>query len=71
MTTQTISSRATQPWRGVVAGLLVAAATQHVNADLAFLDLAEEALLADDGAALASLARPEVPAPNSDESAVG
>ena len=27
MTTQTLSSRATQPWRGVVAGLLVAAVT--------------------------------------------
>jgi DNA-binding PadR family transcriptional regulator len=41
-----------------VAGLLVAAATQHVNADLAFLDLAEEELLADGGVALAALARP-------------
>ncbi len=60
-----------RPGVDLVAGLLLAAATQHVNADLAFLDLAEEALLADDGAALASLARPEVPAPNSDESAVG
>jgi DNA-binding PadR family transcriptional regulator len=41
-----------------VAGLLIAAATQHVNADLAFLDLAEEDLLGDDGAALAELAGP-------------
>ena len=47
-----------------VAGLLVAAATQHVNADLAFLDLAEEELLADGGAALAALTRPAVPLPS-------
>jgi DNA-binding PadR family transcriptional regulator len=47
----------------LVAGLLVAAATQHVNADLAFLDLAEEELLADGGAALATLARPAMPPP--------
>lgn len=54
-----------------VAGLLVAAATQHVNADLVFLDLAEEELLADGGAALATLTRPAVPRPSdgSDESA--
>jgi hypothetical protein len=38
-----------------VARLLIAAATEHVNADLAFLDLAEEDLLGDD-AALADLA---------------
>jgi hypothetical protein len=44
-----------------VAGLLVAAATQHVNTDLAFLDLAEEELLADGGA---ELARPAVPRPS-------
>lgn len=47
-----------------VAGLLVAAATQHVNADLAFLDLAEEELLADGGAALATLTTPTVPEPS-------
>jgi DNA-binding PadR family transcriptional regulator len=47
-----------------VAGLLVAAATQHINADLAFLDLAEEELLSDGGAALASLARPSIPEPS-------
>jgi DNA-binding PadR family transcriptional regulator len=41
-----------------VAGLLLTAATQHVTADLAFLDLAEEDLLGDDAAALAELARP-------------
>jgi DNA-binding PadR family transcriptional regulator len=46
-----------------VAGLLIAAATQHVNADLAFLDLAEEDLLGDDGAALAELAGPASPRP--------
>lgn len=40
-----------------VAGLLVAAATQHVNADLTFLDLAEESLLGDE-TALAELAMP-------------
>lgn len=42
-----------------VAGLLVTAASQHVNADLAFLDLAEEELLTDE-TALAELARPPV-----------
>lgn len=41
-----------------VAGLLLTAATQHVTADLAFLDLAEEDLLGDDAAALAELAHP-------------
>jgi DNA-binding PadR family transcriptional regulator len=41
-----------------VAGLLLTAATQHVTADLAFLDLAEEDLLGDDAAALAELAPP-------------
>lgn len=46
-----------------VAALLVAAAAQHVNADLAFLDLAEEELLADGGSALAALAGPAVPIP--------
>ena len=40
-----------------VAGLLVTAAAQHVNADLAFLDLVEEQLLTDD-TALAELAAP-------------
>jgi DNA-binding PadR family transcriptional regulator len=47
-----------------VAALLVAAAAQHVNADLAFLDLAEEELLADGGAALTALAGPAVPMPS-------
>lgn len=42
----------------------MAAAAAHVNADLAFLELAEEELLADGGAALAALAGPAaVPAP--------
>lgn len=41
-----------------VARLLLTAATQHVAADLAFLDLAEEDLLGDDAAALADLALP-------------
>lgn len=42
-----------------MAGLLVTAANQHVNADLAFLDLAEEQLLTDE-TALAELATPPV-----------
>lgn len=42
-----------------VAALLVTAAGQHVDADLAFLDLAEEQLLGDE-AALAELAEPVV-----------
>lgn len=41
-----------------VAGLLVAAAAQHVNADLAFLELAEEQLLGADAPPLAELTRP-------------
>jgi len=41
-----------------VAGLLLTAATQHVTADLAFFDLAEEDLLSGDAAALAELAQP-------------
>jgi DNA-binding PadR family transcriptional regulator len=47
-----------------VAGLLVTAAAQHVNADLGFLDLAEDELLADGGAGLAELAKPVVPRPS-------
>jgi len=43
-----------------IAGLLVAAATQHVNADLAFLDLAEEELFSDNGAGLKELTEPVV-----------
>jgi DNA-binding PadR family transcriptional regulator len=46
-----------------VAGLLVTAATQHVGADLTFLDMAEEQLLSDD-AALTDLARPTLPRPD-------
>lgn len=42
-----------------VAALLVTAASEHVNADLAFLDLAEEELLGDESA-LADLAAPPV-----------
>ena len=38
-----------------VVALLLAAASRHVGADLAFLDDAEESLLADGGAALASI----------------
>ena len=45
----------------LVAGLLLSAAGQHVNADLAFLDQAEEELLAD--GALDALTGPIVPAP--------
>jgi DNA-binding PadR family transcriptional regulator len=40
-----------------VVGLLLSAAARHVSADLAFLDDAEQALLADGGAALARSAR--------------
>jgi DNA-binding PadR family transcriptional regulator len=46
-----------------VARLLVIAATQHVSADLTFLDLAEEQLLGADAEALAELARPALPRP--------
>lgn len=45
----------------LVAGLLLSAAGQHVNADLAFLDQAEEELLA--AGALEALTGPIVPAP--------
>jgi len=54
----------------LVAALLVTAASQHVNADLAFLELAEEKLLADGGAALATLTSPAGPRP-SDADATG
>ncbi|MDO3702533.1 PadR family transcriptional regulator [Micromonospora sp. C28SCA-DRY-2] len=40
-----------------VVGLLLSAASRHVEADLAFVDDAESALLADGGATLAALAR--------------
>jgi DNA-binding PadR family transcriptional regulator len=46
-----------------VAGLLLTAATQHVNADLEFLELAEEELLGDGAAALAELTGPAIPRP--------
>jgi DNA-binding PadR family transcriptional regulator len=42
-----------------VVGLLLAAAARHVAADLAFLDDAEETLLADGGAILSTVARRE------------
>lgn len=45
-----------------VVGLLLAAATRHVTADLTFLDDAEQALLGDDGETLARIARPATPA---------
>ncbi|MGC5333155.1 helix-turn-helix transcriptional regulator [Micromonospora sp. DT62] len=41
-----------------VVGLLLSAASRHVEADLAFVDDAEQVLLADDGAALARLRAP-------------
>lgn len=50
-----------------VAGLLLTAAAQHVTADLAFLDLAEEDLLGDDAAALAELAQPATERVDQDE----
>ena len=50
-----------------VARLLLTAATQHVTADLAFLDLAEEDLLADGAAALAELAQPTTERIDQDE----
>lgn len=53
-----------------VAGLLVTAASQHVNADLAFLDLAEEQLLTDE-TALADLTTPAVASPAAEDKAVG
>lgn len=50
-----------------VARLLLTAATQHVTADLAFLDLAEEDLLGDDAVALAELAHPVAERADQDE----
>ncbi|MFG2105184.1 PadR family transcriptional regulator [Micromonospora echinaurantiaca] len=49
-----------------VVGLLLSAASRHVEADLAFVDDAESALLADGGATLAALAldRPVAAAPD-------
>ncbi|MEV4541783.1 PadR family transcriptional regulator [Micromonospora echinaurantiaca] len=49
-----------------VVGLLLSAASRHVEADLAFVDDAESALLADGGATLAALAadRPAAAAPD-------
>ncbi|MGS2613369.1 PadR family transcriptional regulator [Micromonospora sp. LZ34] len=49
-----------------VVGLLLSAASRHVEADLAFVDDAESALLADGGATLAALAldRPVSAAPD-------
>jgi DNA-binding PadR family transcriptional regulator len=52
-----------QPDVDRVAGLLLTAATQHVNADLTFLDLAEEELLGDNASALAELTEPTIPRP--------
>jgi DNA-binding PadR family transcriptional regulator len=49
-----------------VAELLVAAASQHVNADLTFLDMAEEQLLRDD-TVLAELTGPALPNPADDD----
>ena len=49
-----------------VAELLVAAASQHVNADLTFLDMAEEQLLGDD-TVLAELTGPALPTPADDD----
>jgi DNA-binding PadR family transcriptional regulator len=54
----------------LLAGLLVTAAGQHVDADLAFLDLAEEQLLADDSV-LAELTSPAVVSPAEEDKAVG
>lgn len=53
-----------------VAALLVTAASRHVDADLAFLDLVEEQLLGDE-AALAELAEPAVDRPTDEDKAVG
>jgi DNA-binding PadR family transcriptional regulator len=50
-----------RPDVALVAGLLLSAAGQHVNADFAFLDQAEEELLA--AGALEALTGPIVPAP--------
>lgn len=44
-----------------VAALLLVAATQHVSADLTFLDVAEQDLLGDGGPGLAGLAMPAAP----------
>jgi hypothetical protein len=53
-----------------VAGLLLIAAGQHVDADLAFLDLAEEQLLGDE-TALAELTTPGVTNATDEDLATG
>ncbi|SCG35199.1 transcriptional regulator, PadR family [Micromonospora echinaurantiaca] len=50
-----------------VVGLLLSAASRHVEADLAFVDDAESALLADGGATLAALALDRPAATDRDE----